>query len=517
MNAHNISHPQKILFIEDDDGLTRLIPVVLERGGYEAVIAKTGEQGITLARQELPDLILCDIMMPEMSGLDVLRALQNQSDTATIPFIFLTARSRPEDVRAGMELGADDYLTKPVQTNVLLSAINSRLKRHQALQADRLAVFAQRLVLSQEYQRQQMAHVLDNEVNQSLRSLQFIFNLLDAPNVQDVSLYDETKEMLGNLIQRVEELAQELHPTMLGRLGLVPAVRWLTEQYELAIELETENLDYKFEPELGVCIFRLVQESLDNIARHAHTSKAKITLKYAAPFVEVRVEDHGIGFDLEQTLQSTQSMGLQHMYGLVAWLNGELHITSGLNEGTVIYALLPQTRVVPALRPSVSRDFLRLSSRFGQAEKGNSSDTTVRILLAMEQPLQLRGMYRLLTDKAQFQVVGEVQDLAQTVEALEKYQPHLLIINPVSADKSQPELLQTIMAAYPETAVLVISTTTHDEYVRAAFENGALGYIPNIATITDLHTAIMRVAKKQHYLSPTLTFDLARWQGLKTT
>src|ERR1051325_7283017 len=150
MTLNNISlNAQKILLIEDDIDTSGLISTMLQKGGYTAVIANSGKDGIEMARQELPDLILCDIMMPEMDGLSVLRALRNQSDTATIPFIFLTARARTEDVREGMELGADDYLTKPIPVNALLNAVTTRLKRHQQLQAGRLARFAQRLVFSQ--------------------------------------------------------------------------------------------------------------------------------------------------------------------------------------------------------------------------------------------------------------------------------------------------------------------------------------------------------------------------------
>jgi AmiR/NasT family two-component response regulator len=261
-------------------------------------------------------------------------------------------------------------------------------------------------------------------------------------------------------------------------------------------------------------VFRLVQESLNNIMRHAQTNQAKVILKYVAPYLEVTVEDKGVGFDLEQILQSRHSMGLQYMEGLVAWLNGELHIASRLHEGTSVYALLPQTTADPAVRQSASKKFLRLAGRPQWSEKATAG--TIKILLAMEQSLQLQGMKKLLGANSQFQVVGETHNLTEIVPAMEKQKPQLLIIDPVTENKKQAEILLTISKVSPQTAVLVISTATHDEYVRAAFESGVLGYIPNTATITDLHTAIMRVAQKKYYVSPTLTFDLARWQAAQT-
>jgi signal transduction histidine kinase len=457
-------------------------------------------------------------MMPEMDGLSVLRTLHSQSDTAIIPFIFLTARARSEDIREGMELGADAYLTKPIQLNTLLSAVATRFQRHQQLQAGRLASFAQRLVLSQEYQRQQISLQLDNEVIQSLRSLQFIFNMLDVPASQDVSLYNGAKDLLGTLIEQVEGMVQEMHPTMLQRLGLVPTIRWLAEQYDLTIELDTENTDFEFDPQIGMCVFRLIQESLNNIVRHAKTDRARISIKYLPPYLEVRVEDEGVGFDLEQVLQSNKSMGLQHMYGLVVWLNGELHITSSREEGTTVYALLPQSMADPLMRRSISGDFLRrLADRSQQTEKTlTRTSSSVRIVLAMQQPLQLQGMRKLLMSNTQFEVVDEIMDFDQIPQALEKHHPQLLIVNPIAQGKSQKDILQLIAQPRSDIPVLVISPATHEAYILDAFENGALGYIPYTATLTDLHTAIVRVSKKQYYLSPTLVFDLPRWQQLKT-
>ncbi len=511
-NSNLPAHTYQILLIEDDVSASRLISAMLERGGYTALIANSGNEGITLALQERPDLILCDVMMPDVTGLDVLRTLQKQSDTATIPFIFLTALARQEDMRVGMELGADDYLTKPIHTEVLLNAVGSRLRRHQQLQTDRLAHFTQRLVLSQEHQRQQMASMLDNKLNQSLRSLQFVLNMLAAPAHDDATLYNGAKEMLGELILQVEGMAQEMHPTILARLGLAPTLRWLSEQFELTIELDMPHVAYQFEPKVEVCVFRLVQEALNNIQRHAQTDHAKISLNYVAPYLEVRIEDKGMGFDLERTLQSSQSMGLQYMHGLVAWANGELHITSGPGEGTAVYALLPQANAIPLSPSPISPDLLRMAGRTQPLESTGETAVTVKILLAIEQPLQLQGMHKLLARNPHFEVVGEIQDLTQVADAIETYQPQLLIINPLTEGKSQAEVLQSIVGARPGTAVLVISTATHNEYIRAAFESGVLGYIPNTATITDLHTAIMRVARKQYYVSPGLSFDLAQWQ-----
>lgn len=120
---------KKILVIEDEASTLENLVLMLEMEGFKPFGAPNGRAGVTLAQRELPDVILCDVSMPELDGHGVLQALRAEAKTASIPFIFLTARGDKKDVRLGMNLGADDYLTKPASAEDVLSAINTRLKR----------------------------------------------------------------------------------------------------------------------------------------------------------------------------------------------------------------------------------------------------------------------------------------------------------------------------------------------------------------------------------------------------
>src|SRR5258708_22703695 len=120
---------KKILVIEDEPEMRRNITALLRYKEYEPIGAENGRLGLEMARREKPDLILCDVMMPELDGYGVLRALQADAQLALIPFIFLTAKGEKDDLRSGMNLGADDYLTKPVANNDLVQAIEARLQR----------------------------------------------------------------------------------------------------------------------------------------------------------------------------------------------------------------------------------------------------------------------------------------------------------------------------------------------------------------------------------------------------
>ena len=122
----------RILLIEDQAAMRRNLSIMLKMEGFDVLAAENGRAGLELARREKPDLILCDVMMPELDGYGVLEKLRADPATATLPFIFLTARGDKPDIRQGMNLGADDYLTKPAQRADLLAAIAARLARKQA-------------------------------------------------------------------------------------------------------------------------------------------------------------------------------------------------------------------------------------------------------------------------------------------------------------------------------------------------------------------------------------------------
>ncbi|SNR66340.1 response regulator [Lutibacter flavus] len=124
---------KKILLIEDDIILRETTAEILELENYKVVTAANGKRGAEQARIMLPDLIICDIMMPEMDGYDVFKLLSEDEKTKRIPFIFMSAKTEIKDIRRGMDLGADDYLTKPVEEEQLLSAIESRLAKSELL------------------------------------------------------------------------------------------------------------------------------------------------------------------------------------------------------------------------------------------------------------------------------------------------------------------------------------------------------------------------------------------------
>ena len=127
---------KKILVIEDDKNVRENIKTLLSEEGFIVYSASAGDEGIIIAKNEIPDLIVCDIMMHGKDGYAVLKELSKNSFTKSIPFIFLTAKVERSDLRLGMELGADDYLFKPFKSEELLKSIESRLRRVDVFKAE---------------------------------------------------------------------------------------------------------------------------------------------------------------------------------------------------------------------------------------------------------------------------------------------------------------------------------------------------------------------------------------------
>lgn len=118
----------RILVVDDDPGISEMVAILLESEGYQATVAATGPSALTLFRAEHPDLVLLDVMLPGMSGVDVCKEIREESD---VPIVMMSARTDSVDVIAGLEAGADDYVTKPFENDVLLARVRARLRRQE--------------------------------------------------------------------------------------------------------------------------------------------------------------------------------------------------------------------------------------------------------------------------------------------------------------------------------------------------------------------------------------------------
>jgi CRP-like cAMP-binding protein len=207
---------KKILLIEDNTEIRENIAEILELADYQVVTAENGRLGVEKAHFEKPNLIICDIMMPIMDGYGVLHLLSKTPDTANVPFIFLTAKADRSDFRKGMEMGADDYITKPFDDVELLNAIESRLKKVELLQKN----YTQDLVgldelISDAGGEQELKRLLESREVRSYKKKSEVFREGDYPlylfciikgKIKTFKTNDNGKELIINIYDKNDYL-----------------------------------------------------------------------------------------------------------------------------------------------------------------------------------------------------------------------------------------------------------------------------------------------------------------------
>lgn len=204
---------KRLLLIEDDVILRENTAELLELSGFEVITAPNGKLGIQIATKQLPDIVVCDIMMPEVDGYGVLEALSKDSNTRHIPFIFLSAKTERKDVRKGMDMGADDYITKPFTEDELVSAIDSRL--------------AKMAILREERELQN----IENQEEEQLRTLNDLKNFFDDNGQQFTLKKGET----------IYEEGQHSNNIYLITKGAVKCYKFDEQGKELTTALHTED------------------------------------------------------------------------------------------------------------------------------------------------------------------------------------------------------------------------------------------------------------------------------------
>jgi len=193
----------KILIIEDTDKLRENLADAMELQGYEVLHADNGKTGIEVAKEFLPDLILCDIVMPELSGLEVLEILKAEDQQNTVPFIFISALAERTNVRTGMDLGADDYLTKPFSASELLRAIATRLEKHNSIE--------NKIKLQYDRIESELAERVDRLTKQNENQK----NIVEDISITNEQLVEQLNEKQAQLMHEALK-AIEINSTMQG-------------------------------------------------------------------------------------------------------------------------------------------------------------------------------------------------------------------------------------------------------------------------------------------------------------
>jgi two-component system, sensor histidine kinase and response regulator len=357
-----------ILLVEDEAMLRSSVAAILEIEGYTVLEASDGEEALGIARNKLPDLIISDIMMPHLDGYGLLLALKEQSATASIPFIFLTAQSKYVDVRRGMSYGADDYLVKPVNPPELLEAIQTRLQklelikrqteqRLEALRTSIITTLPHELLtpltgimgyvdlIVDDYSRLQpesMLRMLQRVQRASYRLHRLIQNYLLFMQLEVVGFSEQRLEQFNNAQESYPSDPSHLAPRIIeGRAAFYSRsadvrmnvqgarLRILPEDFQKIVEEVIDNA-FKFSPEnTPIVINGSVQPDKTYLLTVQDSGRGMTSeqIKSVAAMVQ---------FERKRYEQQGSGLGLALAQRLVGLYNGTLTIDSTVGQGSIV-------------------------------------------------------------------------------------------------------------------------------------------------------------------------------------
>jgi signal transduction histidine kinase len=361
---------KKILVIEDETAVRENLVDLLDAEDFDAIAAENGHQGIQVATEEVPDLIVCDVMMPEIDGYGVLTELRKNPQTATIPFIFLTAKADKSDTRKGMELGADDYLTKPFSREELLAAIATRIQKQEVSEKN-----TQKKL---EELSSNIAHALPHELRTPLNGIlgysQLLFDEfedLEKPEIQTMLLdIQSSAKRLNRLIQNYllyAELELAAHQPQrmdfLRRDAISSARSTISASAQRKAQQAKRETDLQLDLEEAtlaiseIHLHKIVEELVDNACKYSESGTAIAvcgstsgTHSYTLTVMDKgrgmtreQIANHGAYMQFERKIYEQQGSGLGIAIGkrLAELYGGKLTIESIPEEETTVFVVLP--------------------------------------------------------------------------------------------------------------------------------------------------------------------------------
>lgn len=359
---------------------------------YEIHAVASGSEAITAVRQHDADLVLSDVMMPGMDGFALLRALRQDSASAEVPVILLSARAGEESRVEGMDAGADDYLIKPFSARELVARIDahvrlSRLRRqtretlrqahdeldlkvrerttalattNQQLEREleerraaeaRIEALLERLGSVQADERRRIAREIHDQLGQQMTALRMQLQVVDprqTPSIMAEAIH-RANELAETVDRTIDALAWNLRPTALEQLGLVKALETMvqawSEQFEISASFHApRSLTFRGSSDVEINLFRIVQEALHNVYKHAGADTVAVRLSKRHSQLVLVIEDNGCGFAPPSGRRiETGGMGLLGMHERAASINATVHIDSTPAAGTSVYVMLPVT------------------------------------------------------------------------------------------------------------------------------------------------------------------------------
>jgi signal transduction histidine kinase len=372
----------KILIVEDTLTIREEIHDILVMEGYTVFEAENGSIGFEIALKKYPDLIISDILMPKLNGFEMYKKLQNNKTTKLIPLIFLSAKAEKSDIRAGMNLGAEDYLTKPIDVEDLLNTVKIKIDKKLLLAQETIdkTTTISAILQQQKKELDNYAQLISHELKTPLRNISDILIWIREELAHPISSENSINsiELLENKVERMEllliklEQYKNISPSSFkkNKINLNTIAKKVIAKLQVPshIKIEIKNkLPTLFADEIMLeKVFEiLIQNALD------HIDKKKGLILLACETTEedylFSIKDNGIGiktkyhekiFEMFQTIDSNNStgIGLSIVKKIISYYNGEVKVESKTNKETIFYFSLPKKGTMNALLTS---DYLK--------------------------------------------------------------------------------------------------------------------------------------------------------------
>ncbi|MFN8375025.1 MAG: response regulator [Anaerolineae bacterium] len=478
----------KILVIDDELPLLEEIELILRFGGYEVLSASDPRIGIEMACQQSPDLILCDVMMPYVDGYSVLQRIRNDSLTAHIPFIFVTARSTRDDLRLGMERGANDYVSKPFTHTELLNAVAARLEQQDIVRSAQLRQLSYDLVQAQTAERDHIARQLQEKVGQVLQSAGLILDASKHRMDRFVSeRLNEIQNLINNAAVQVAELAMDLHPLMLDHVGLLPTLNWFLERYRQRSTTSVTLIDEKLSPETTLSpeiqkvAYWIVRDALNILAPTLELQDIQIELNGHADLLEIR-------FSGQSEVTQRPESALLRLYEYAFAFGGMLRFDFPLPGTALLMVQLP-------LNSEAQFNAETITPITILPPAATTFDNLVRAIILSSHAGTRDTLFKLLTEAGDITVVAAYEHVHQLF-----VDQSVVIILDLSGGNTL-ETVDQLVNLYPQTPLLIIGNNTDENTALEVLRHKATGYIMRNAGTEELLHAVRQVYSGRRYLS----------------
>lgn len=366
--------PQTVLIVDDSDQVRALLKRVLEDEGHRVKIASNGVEALSVVSEEVPDLVLLDVMMPVMDGLSTLRRLRSEPSTTELPVIMVTALDTVDQVVRGLEMGANDYLTKPIQIEVLMARVRTqlKLKRLQDQRLQDIKSLRELDVLKDKF-LQIAAHDLRNPLANITLGLEWL-GVLDVGTTGQAEKYNDIMGMMRSATGMMKSIVNDYLALQALRAGTVrlkiaptnvnDVIRETVGQFEAYIERKRIKVDFDFDRNLPTCqtdprhLSQIVSNLVSNAVKFSpEGSEVHIRTRVRTDTVRVEVQDTGPGI-LEEEMpllfkefarlsnyptggEHSSGVGLAIVKHLVGLHGGRVGAESKSGEGSTFWFELP--------------------------------------------------------------------------------------------------------------------------------------------------------------------------------